>query len=278
MGRLISLLVIILFSLSCVPRVLITEHPKLVSYYFTKKIESLEKKKDLTFDQQRALLKTKVEYGFGILMEESDRVIDDNYNLGVQISRNAYIEFNEAKKIGNSILSNTYPRFDSWLKNGTEIIFKSNDVFDLYWLAAAFGGAIRSSRGNPFEVVNLPVVKKLLETAINLNSNWGRGALYSAMMNYTSSRPDLFGDSMVDSISYFYEKALIASDSLNASVYVSYAEIIDKKYQNKTEFEQKLHYVIQMDDKNDKDFRLSNIIAQERAKWLLTKTDEYFFE
>ena len=96
MGRLISLLVIILFSLSCVPRVLITEHPKLVSYYFTKKIESLEKKKDLTFDQQRALLKTKVEYGFGILMEESDRVIDDNYNLGVQISRNAYIEFNEA--------------------------------------------------------------------------------------------------------------------------------------------------------------------------------------
>jgi hypothetical protein len=97
-------------------------------------------------------------------------------------------------------------------------------------------------------------------------------------MNYTSSRPDLFGDSMVDSISYFYEKALIASDSLNASVYVSYAEIIDKKYQNKTEFEQKLHYVIQMDDKNDKDFRLSNIIAQERAKWLLSKTDEYFFE
>ena len=84
MGRLISLLVTIIFSLSCVPRVLITEHPKLVSYYFTKKSESLDKKKTLSLDQQKVLLKTKVEYGFGILMEESDRVIDNIYNLGVK--------------------------------------------------------------------------------------------------------------------------------------------------------------------------------------------------
>jgi hypothetical protein len=33
-----------------------------------------------------------------------------------------------------------------------------------------------------------------------------------------------------------------------------------------------------MNINQDQDLRLGNIIAQERAKWLLTKTDEYFFE
>jgi hypothetical protein len=33
-----------------------------------------------------------------------------------------------------------------------------------------------------------------------------------------------------------------------------------------------------MDVQKDKDLRLSNIIAQERAKWLLSKKSEYFLE
>jgi hypothetical protein len=33
-----------------------------------------------------------------------------------------------------------------------------------------------------------------------------------------------------------------------------------------------------MDVEKDKDLRVSNIIAQERAKWLLLKKSEYFLE
>jgi len=278
MGRILILLSVILFCSSCVPRTLIVDHPKIVSLYFEKKIKSLERKKSLSTEQKRLLLKTKVEYGFGVLLEESDRILDDDYNLGVKKSQEAYIVFSDAKKVGNSILIISYPKLDSWLSGETDLQFKINDVSDLYWLAAAYGGAIKSSRGNPFDVVNLPVVKKLLITAIALDPKWGKGALYSAMMSYTSSRPDLFGDALIDSVSSFYEKALIASDSLDASLFVSYAELIDKKFQDRDAFEQKLDIVLNMDVEKDKDFRLSNIIAQERAKWLLSKTDEIFFE
>ena len=278
MDRILILLSVILFCSSCVPRTLIVDHPKIVSLYFEKKIKSLERKKSLSTDQKRLLLKTKVEYGFGVLLEESDRILDDDYNLGVKKSQEAYIVFSDAKKVGNSILIISYPKLDSWLSGETDLQFKINDVSDLYWLAAAYGGAIKSSRGNPFDVVNLPVVKKLLITAIALDPKWGKGALYSAMMSYTSSRPDLFGDALIDSVSSFYEKALIASDSLDASLFVSYAELIDKKFQDRDAFEQKLDIVLNMDVKKDKDFRLSNIIAQERAKWLLSKTDDIFFE
>jgi len=278
MGRILIHLSVILFCSSCVPRTLIVDHPKIVSLYFEKKIKSLERKKSLSTDQKRLLLKTKVEYGFGVLLEESDRILDDDYNLGVKKSQEAHIVFSDAKKVGNSILIISYPKLDSWLSGETDLQFKINDVSDLYWLAAAYGGAIKSSRGNPFDVVKLPVVKKLLITAIALDPKWGKGALYSAMMSYTSSRPDLFGDALIDSVSSFYEKALIASDSLDASLFVSYAEIIDKKFQDRDAFERKLDLVLNMDVEKDKDFRLSNIIAQERAKWLLSKTDEIFFE
>ena len=278
MGRILILLSVILFCSSCVPRTLIVDHPKIVSLYFEKKIKSLERKKSLSTEQKRLLLKTKVEYGFGVLLEESDRTLDHDYNLGVKKSQEAYIVFSDAKKVGNSILIISYPKLDSWLSGETDLQFKINDVSDLYWLAAAYGGAIKSSRGNPFDVVKLPVVKKLLITAIALDPKWGKGALYSAMMSYTSSRPDLFGDALIDSVSSFYEKALIASDSLDASLFVSYAELIDKKFQDRDAFERKLDLVLNMDVEKDKDFRLSNIIAQERAKWLLSKTDEIFFE
>ena len=278
MGRILILLSVILFCSSCVPRTLIVDHPKIVSLYFEKKIKSLERKKSLSTEQKRLLLKTKVEYGFGVLLEESDRILDHDYNLGVKKSQEAYIVFSDAIKVGNSILVISYPKLDSWLSGETDLQFKINDVSDLYWLAAAYGGAIKSSRGNPFDVVKLPVVKKLLITAIALDPKWGKGALYSAMMSYTSSRPDLFGDALIDSVSSFYAKALIASDSLDASLFVSYAELIDKKFQDRDAFEQKLDIVLNMDVEKDKDFRLSNIIAQERAKWLLSKTDEIFFE
>jgi hypothetical protein len=278
MGRILIHLSVILFCSSCVPRTLIVDHPKVVSLYFEKKIKSLERKKSLSPKQKRLLLKTKVEYGFGVLLEESDRILDYDYNLGVKKSQEAYIVFSDAIKVGNSILIISYPKLDSWLSGKTNLQFKINDVSDLYWLAAAYGGAIKSSRGNPFDVVKLPVVKKLLMTAIALDPKWGKGALYSAMMSYTSSRPDLFGDALIDSVSSFYAKALIASDSLDASLFVSYAELIDKKFQDRDAFEQKLDIVLNMDVEKDKDFRLSNIIAQERAKWLLSKTDEIFFE
>ena len=278
MGRILIHLSVILFCSSCVPRTLIVDHPKIVSLYFEKKIKSLERKKSLSTEQKRLLLKTKVEYGFGVLLEESDRILDDDYNLGVKKSQEAHIVFSDAKKVGNSILIISYPKLDSWLSGETDLQFKINDVSDLYWLAAAYGGAIKSSRGNPFDVVKLPVVKKLLITAIALDPKWGKGALYSAMMSYTSSRPDLFGEILKDSVTFYYSKAISASDSLDAGPFVSYAESIDKKFQQKDAFEQKLQFVLDMDVENDKDLRLSNIIAQERAKWLLLKKSEYFLE
>ena len=278
MGRRLLLLCFSLCFFSCSPKYIILDHPNLASIYFEKKIDSLEEKDSHSISGKRKIVKNKVEYAFGIILEKSDRLIDEDYSLALVDYKNANKIFNEAKILELSILRETHPEFEFWINGKADITFSKDDIFDLYWLAASYGGAIKSSRGDPFELVNIPTVGKLLKTAIRLEPEWGRGALYSAMMSYTSSRPDLSSDMLKDSANYYFNKAVSVSDSLDASPFMTYAESIHKPFQNRAGYINKLNFVINMDVKKNTQFELSNIIAQKRAKWLLSKTNETFLE
>ena len=69
-----------------------------------------------------------------------------------------------------------------------------------------------------------------------------------------------------------------ATDSLDASIFVSYAEGVDIKNQNKEGFISKLELVEKLDTKKNKEFQIQNLLAQDRARWLLSRKDEYFLE
>ena len=246
--------------------------------YFERKIKNLESIPNPIKDDKRELIKTKVEYGFGVIMEQSDRLIDRDYTAGLAGYKKANLIFSEARKSAISLFTEEEPDFENWLRNKTQIQFDSEDIFDLYWLAAAIGGSISSSRGNPFELVQLPYLKRLLTTAIQLDPHWGNGTLYSAMMSYTTSRPDLSGEMLRDTVDFYYKKALEYSDSLDASPFLTYAESIHKPFQERKEFEDKLSFVLEMDVIRNSEYALSILIAKNRAEWLLSNTDEYFLE
>ena len=273
-------ILIILFTAGCVPRRIIVDHPQLIStYYFEKQIASFREKDSLTHPERRKLLKLEVEFAYGFILEEADRLFAEDYHQGLERAGDAYSLLKDAIEIGTVILTEKYPEFELWLsEKDYKIKFEHDNIYELYWLAAAYGGAIRASRGNPFELIQLPRVGKLLKAAMSLDPGWNRGTLYSAMISYTATRSDLTGETLIDSVTKYYELAVSSSDSMDASPFVSFAENIDKRFQYKSEFTRKLEYVSGMNVNQDQDLRLGNIIAQERAKWLLTKTDEYFFE
>ena len=267
-----------IFIISCSPKALLLDQPKLVSIYFERKIKNLEKNDKLDLDQQRDLIRTKVEYGFGIIMEQADRSIDTDYSAALDYYKKANIIFKQARDLGISVLNDRYPSFENWLRSNTEIQFNRNDIIDLYWLAAAYGGSISSSRGDPFELIHLPNVGRLLRKCIALEPSWNNGAVYSAMMSFTSTRTDLSEVLLRDSVDYYFDQSIFYSDSLDASPYVAYAESIHKTYQERKEFEDKLNYVLDMEIIPRSEYELSNLIAKNRAEWLLTKTEEYFLE
>lgn len=267
-----------IFIISCSPKAFIIDQPELVSIYFEKKIKKLEKSDMTSLDQQRALMRTKVEYGFGIIMEHADRLIDVDYSSALDKYKKANIIFKDARDSGISILNDRYSNFNDWIRGGVELQFTNNDIIDLYWLAAAYGGAISSSRGDPFELIHLPKVGRILRKCIELDPEWNNGAVYSAMMSFTSTRTDISEDLLRDSVDFYFNKAILYSDSLDAGPFLAYAESIHKTYQERKEFEDKLNYVINMKTKSRSRYELPNLIAKNRAEWLLSKTDDYFLE
>ena len=268
----------LIFIISCSPKAFIIDQPELVSIYFEKKIKKLEKSDMTSLNQQRDLMRTKVEYGFGIIMEHADRLIDVDYSSALDKYKKANIIFKDARDSGISILNDRYSNFNEWIRGGVELLFTNNDITDLYWLAAAYGGAISSSRGDPFELIHLPKVGRILRKCIELDPEWNNGAVYSAMMSFTSTRTDISEDLLRDSVDFYFNKAILYSDSLDAGPFLAYAESIHKTYQERKEFEDKLNYVIDMKTKSRSRYELPNLIAKNRAEWLLSKTDDYFLE
>ena len=268
----------LIFIISCSPKAFIIDQPELVSIYFEKKIKKLEKSDMTSLDQQRDLMRTKVEYGFGIIMEHADRLIDVDYSSALDKYKKANIIFKDARDSGISILNDRYSNFNDWIRGVVELQFTNNDIIDLYWLAAAYGGAISSSRGDPFELIHLPKVGRILRKCIELDPEWNNGGVYSAMMSFTSTRTDISEDLLRDSVDFYFNKAILYSDSLDAGPFLAYAESIHKTYQERKEFEDKLNYVIDMKTKSRSRYELPNLIAKNRAEWLLSKTDDYFLE
>ncbi|MBC8344927.1 MAG: hypothetical protein ISR82_02355 [Candidatus Marinimicrobia bacterium] len=219
------------------------------------------------------------QYTFGFIMEEADRLIMTDYNDGKILYVEANKYFSQAVEYGNQSLSITYGEYDSWISNQSNQMpkFDKSDIPKLYWTAAAYGGAIKSSRANPEWVVLLPRVGSLLETALSIDPDWNKGALYSAMISFTMNRHDPPDDKEIIAKEYF-EKAVTASKGHDLGPYVTMAESVAIKTQNRNEFTNLLYKALNIDMKEDKDISLANQINRNRAQWLLDNIDEFFYE
>ena len=217
-------------------------------------------------------------YTFGFIMEEADRLMRIDYNGGKELYSQANEHFNQAIQYGNKSLMLKFEKYNGWISNQFDLTpkFNDEDVPNLFWTAAAYGGAIKSSRGNPEWVILLPRVGQLLETALTIDSNWNKGAIYSAMISYTMSRPD--PPNKKESIAEdFFKKAVIASNGLDLGPYVTLAESVMIPTQNRNEFTNLLYKALNIDMKADPDLALANQINRNRAQWLMDNIDEFFY-
>ena len=73
-----------------------------------------------------------------------------------------------------------------------------------------------------------------------------------------------------------FERARQLADGKRVSLYVSLAESVSVSEQKKDEFEKLLNEALAVDIMKAPDQKLANILAQRRAKWLLSRTDQLF--
>ncbi|MDD9888386.1 MAG: TRAP transporter TatT component family protein [Candidatus Marinimicrobia bacterium] len=246
--------------------------------YFTERAEKKIAKSPNDPKKLIAGCKSLTQLGFGFTMEEADRLVMEDYKGGKALYVSANEAFSKAVSFGDRALEIKYPGYLAWVKGESNKSpkFVEEDIHYLFWTAGAYGGAIKSSRGNPKWVILLPRVGKLLESALALNPDWNKGALYSGMISYTMTRHDAPPNKIEIAASYF-EKAVDASNGLDLGPYIAMAESVCIPTQNKNEFTNLLYKALNIDINSDPDLRLTNQINLNRTQWLLDNIDEFFY-
>ena len=154
-------------------------------------------------------------------------------------------------------------------------VVKKKDVPALYWNAAALGLGISVSKNDAEMLAHLPEVEALLERALELDESWNEGALHAFQVTLASAKP---GQPDYQKLRKHFDRALDLSGGNQAGLYVAYAEAVSINKQDRSEFVSLLNKALAIDPDQHKEVRLANIVAQQRARWLLKRIDELILD
>ncbi len=144
----------------------------------------------------------------------------------------------------------------------------------LYWTAASWSAAIALAKDDPPLLAELPKAEALIDRAAALDEDWDHGTLHTFLITYEMVRSGP-GDAAARSRRQF-ERAVALSSGRLAAPYVNYAEAVPLQRQQAAEFRRLLEQALALNADAYPPARLSNLVAQRRARWLLGRMDELF--
>ncbi len=219
------------------------------------------------------------QYGYGFVQLDADEIEDDDYDRALEIRDRARKLYLRAKGYGMRGLEIRHPGFEGSLREDAVaalLRFQKSDVEGLYWTGLSWAAAIVLSLDDPEALGELALAEAIMERALELDPDWESGTLQGFFITYEMSRIGGEGDPIQNATRH-YLRAKELSGGLMASVYVAYAESVAVEKGDKDLFVSLLNEALAIDLDARPDWRLSNLIYQRRAKWLLTRLDWLFF-
>jgi predicted anti-sigma-YlaC factor YlaD len=231
-----------------------------------------------------ALARTCVSYGVAFIEEDADRLNETDVAAAKILYARARRMFLRGFGYGLDGLDVALPGSRRvWLTGSRQeraewlARAKKNDVGLLYWTAAALGSAISTAKDDMKLVGQLPLVEQMMHRALELDEKFEEGALHEFYITWDGSKSAKEGGGP-DSARKHMEKARALTGNKKLAPLVSFAEGVDVDTQNKAEFQKLLDEVVAFDVDSAPDYRLANILAQRRARWLLSRTADLFAE
>ena len=151
------------------------------------------------------------------------------------------------------------------------------DVELLYWLGASWGAAISTGKDDVELIGQLSRVGHVMERALALDESWDSGSLHTFFVLFDMGRGSDQGGGPKKATVH-YRRALELDHGARLSPKVAFAEAVLVEAQDKKGFKQLLGEVVAADASAHLEDRLVNILAQRRAEWLLSRTDDLFAE
>jgi hypothetical protein len=148
------------------------------------------------------------------------------------------------------------------------------DVPALYWTAVSWGGALTMSETPLTRIGEISAVRALFGRALQLDEEWEAGAIHEAMIA-VESLPVLLGGSPARAKEHF-DRAVALAGGQSAFPYVALATGVAQPAKDRREFERLLRAAVAVDVSKRPSLRLPNLIAQKRARFLLSRIDRLF--
>jgi predicted anti-sigma-YlaC factor YlaD len=174
-------------------------------------------------------------------------------------------------------LETDHPQFEALLRRDRASILAQTTDKDapfLYWAGASWGGALSTGSDDLVLVSEAPLFIALVRRVIDIHERYEAGAAHEFLISYEASRP---GGS-ADLARGHFRRALALTDTPRASLFVTLAEGLSIKEQNLEEFKDLLSKALAVDPDREPNLRLTNVLAQRRARWLLARISELFLD
>ncbi|HEY7514249.1 MAG TPA: TRAP transporter TatT component family protein, partial [Vicinamibacteria bacterium] len=258
------------------------EDPDLVrdaSPFALKTIESLL---DASPEHQGLLLAAArgfTQYAYAFVEQEADFIEGQDLERSTYLRDRARKLYLRALDYGLRGLEKDLPGLREALRTNPEAALakaRRKHVPLLYWTANAWGAAIAISKSDSELTADQRAVEALMRRALALDESWELGSIHDFFISYEGSRSSVGGS--LEEARQHLERALALANGRRAAPLVAYAEAVSVAAQDPAEFETLLRRALAVDSDRSPDFRLSNLIYQKRARWLLTQREALFVE
>lgn len=216
-------------------------------------------------------------YAYAFVQVDAERIEAEDYARGTAMKARALALYLRARDYALRGLELRHPGIASMLRTDPVAAVQDLDAADVelaYWAGGTWGLAISLAKDDPALVADVDAVRALLRRALELDEDYGEGALHEALISI-EGLPRMMGGSEERAREH-YRRALELSGGRRASVHLKVAENLSIPAQDRAEFERMLALVQAVDLDAAPEQRLSNRISQIRARDLLDRTDDLF--
>jgi predicted anti-sigma-YlaC factor YlaD len=218
-------------------------------------------------------------YANAFIQLDADLAEWDDYALSLRLRERTWRLYVRARDYCLRSLELKYAGITEGLRQDPAAAVAVTDVEDvevLFLLSAAWGLAISNALDQPALVVDLGAVRELLARALELDEDYDRGSLHSALITI-EALPDYLGGSPARAREHF-NRAVELSGGLDAAPFVAFASGVSMPAEDRVEFQQLLEQALAIDTNEDTSLRLLNLVSQKRAQMLLDHIDDLFFD
>lgn len=219
------------------------------------------------------------QYGYAFVQQDADEAEDVDLEASRALRLRARRLFVRARDYGLRGLDIAKPGTSAALTTspaGALAFARREHVPLLYWTAAAWGAALANGKDDLGLVADQGAIDALLRRAEEIDPEWGEGALLELRGAFDAGRSEAAGGSRTRARASFVRAGALSRGD-RASAFVGLAESVSVPEQQREEFDELLLRALAVDVDRRPEWRLANLVAQRRARWLLSRTDALFY-